>query len=465
MPPNQVLDFPIDLQNEQVVLGNALAHPEARDLFQSSAQHDWFLDDKNKVVAWCLLIMMARDIEITEDSFTLVAAEYPGTNKEYGGNTYIATLRRLCPNQNPNYGAHLNKLKTDQVKATVAKRALVKVMTAMANPGTTLAELEDGIEAARIAVQEHRPVEIDFVHGVELYDAYMEIMRKRADTEVGTFMTTGFEDLDELLIEGMAKTKISVVGGFTGMAKSAFVTNAMERQAGEGLRVGCTSLEMVKESMVDRMVSTITQYPLDLIIKNPQDMTRDEKLFLHTVVQGIRDTDLIWINDRAVQTLNSIDAQLAMLKQAGTPLDIIYIDLFGKLDDVSVADGLASNIEHKLRKTREIARRHNVHICVVVQIKRYFDMNTIRPNRPVPRPKLDKIKNSGAFAEEADLVLLLHRNKYYKPDLENDVLEIEVAKQRQGVMGTYAFFEYLGECTKIRRTDWRPDDWGDDEAA
>src|SRR3972149_4841663 len=104
----------------------------------------------------------------------------------------------------------------------------------------------------------------------------------------------------------------------------------------------------------------------------------------------------------------------------------MYIDLFGKLDDVNYENNLANSIENKMRLTRMLARKHNVHICCVVQMRRYFDMNRIRPNKPIPRPALDKIKNSNAFAKEADLIFFLHRNRYYKPDLPNDILEVMI---------------------------------------
>lgn len=459
----QALEFPIDVQNEQVILGQALNFADQRELFLVKSDWNFFQERKHRVIAWCIMTMVRREIEPEDDSFTLVANDFPDQDRAYGGNRYLSTIRKLCPSSTVNYDAHLIKLENDHVKARIASQAIMRTMVACANPHTSLDELESQLESTKAAIAEHRPVEIDFAHGENLYDDYMSLMRMRTDTELGTFVPTGYSDLDDLLTEGMTKQKVSIIAGFTGMAKSAFSTNCMNLQVGSGLRVGKCSLEMPKESELDRLISIMTGIPITNIAKETFRLPDERKRQIDMVAKGIRDTDLIFINDRATQNLRSIDTQLSLLRRSGIPLDVLYIDLFGKLDDVSVVDGLATNIEQKLRITRELARRHKVHICVISQIRRYFDLNTLRPNKPVPRPKLDKIKNSNAYAEEADLVLLLHRDKYYKPELEHDILEVYVAKQRQGEAGGCAFFEFDGPCTSIASTNLRPADWDAEE--
>lgn len=452
--------LPIDLQNEQVILGQSLNFKDQRELFITFANWDHFLDKRHKVIAWSIIAMVQRELEINDDSFVLVVNDYPDSqDRSYGGNRYLTQLRRLCPTENQNFKAHLEKLKNDYVKSTIGRDAVLKIFQLINNPQVSLTEIEASLSVAKDSIVQHKPIEIEFMYGNALYDHYLDVLKKRSSSEKGTFVTTGFEDLDANLTEGMAKSNVSVITGYTGMAKSALIHNMMIRQAAEGVAAGDVSLEMVAASVMDRMVSLITGIPLKDLIKGTKNLSEEEKRLVGRVVSSIKESERIYINDKATLNLDQIDAQLTLLERIGKPLDVLYIDLFGKLDDVSVSEGLASNIEHKLRLTRAIARKHNVHISCVVQLGRYFDLKTIRPNKPIPRPKIDNIKNSNAFAEECDLLLFLHRNKYYKPDLEHDILEIEIGKQRQGVMGVKHYFEFDMKCTKISTTTLKPDDY------
>jgi len=458
MTTEDVREVIVDIQNEQVILGQALQFVEKRDLFLSTADYSQFLEPKHKVIAWCIFEMTRRSLDINDDSFTIVLDSYPNYNRSHGGNTYLQKLRSLSPSQNLNYEKHLQKLRDDHVKCDIARNRIVDLFAQVNNPRVTTKDLMASITILQDEIQKNRPIEIDFIFGDSLKSTYEEAYKSRLEGS-GTFVTTGFSDLDEDMTEAFAKKNVSIISGFTGMAKSSWVHNAILRQAGSGLNCGLYSLEMISVAALDRMISIATGIPLMKIVKLTKELTEDERNFIQMVIDGLASSKKIFINDRALITIEDMDNELTLLKRKGIELDIVYIDLFGKLDDVSVADQLATNIEHKLRICRAIARKHNVHICNLVQIKRYFDMNTIKPGKPVPRPKLDKLKNSGAFAEEADFVLLLHRNKYYKPQLVNDILEVEIAKQRQGKMGVTKFFEFDAECTRILSTSMKPDDW------
>ena len=66
-----------------------------------------------------------------------------------------------------------------------------------------------------------------------------------------------------------------------------------------------------------------------------------------------------------------------------------------------------------------------------------------------PRPQLHELKNSGGYEEVADLVLLLHRQKYYNKSVEKDVLEVDVAKQRRGPQNERVGFEFHPEVCRV----------------
>jgi len=117
--------------------------------------------------------------------------------------------------------------------------------------------------------------------------------------------------------------------------------------------------------------------------------------------------------------------------------DLVVIDLFeyllpGEIDAGRVTDAL--------RRLKKLATRRKFCAIVVHQIKR------IKRSKN-PRPYLHELKNSGGYEEVADLVILLHRDAYYHPDAEEDILEMQIAKQRRGPQNVTVGFEFdLEHC-------------------
>lgn len=450
--------IPIDYRNEQTILGNALNFTECLEQMTAFADWDDFLEKKHKVIAWCCITMQIRQLEISDDSFNLVLAEHPNADKGYGGNTYLAKLKSICPTQNLNYLSHIEKLKADSVKYQVSNTSVVQLYQSLSNPSVGIEDLVQQLDSIKSHLEVGRSQNIDFDAANSIAERYLELLELRRQPG-GTFVTSGIDDIDEYLTEGFAPGLVSVIAGFTGCGKSSLVDNMSIGQIASGKKVGIVSLEMIAESHFDRICSILTNIPLLTIIKEINQLTGDENALLLETVEKLKGLgDKFLINDKAVVSLSDVDLQLSLLSMSGRCPDIIYIDLFGKLDDVSVEANLAQTIERKLRICRAIARKHQVHISVVVQIRRFFDMSKLSKSKKIPRPTLDKIKNSGAFAEEADLVLLPHRNKYYIPELDYDILEILVAKQRQGAMNKRIYLGFEDVCTRILPTNQVPHD-------
>ena len=456
MPETKI---PIDSRNEQVILGCALKFKDSLELFVAYSDWDDFLDPKHKIIAWCCATMYERDLEISDDSFNLVLQDFPDSqNRSYGGNTYLAKLKATCPVENPNLVEHLNKLKSDAVKNRVASGSLVDLYQQANNPLTSIGEIKSRLAEIQKELESGEKQEVHFCSSDEIAESYRRLIEERKKPG-GTFVTSGFSDLDAVLTEGFAPGLVSIVAGMTGTAKSSLVDNFSLGQLVEGIKPSIVSLEMIKESHFDRLCSIMTNIPIKTLIKTPGDLSEEElALYMDAIAALERAKHSFQINDRAIVTLEDIDFQLTIMGRMGRKPDIVYIDLFGKLDDVSVEANLPQTIERQLRIARAIARKHEVHICCVVQIRRYFDQDKVSVNRKIPRPTLDKIKNSGAFAEEADLVLLLHRNKYYLPELDYDIVEVTVAKQRQGVMNQTIYFGFEDICTRFSPTSQKPHD-------
>jgi replicative DNA helicase len=239
------------------------------------------------------------------------------------------------------------------------------------------------------------------------------------------------------------------------MAKSTVAINMAHRIAVQGIGTAVFSMETTNVSLYDKLVATLTQIPIDNLKKNTKDLSKEDHQRIANSVQQIAKLPIL-LDDQPTLNVDSIFYQIQSAQRRGYDPKVIFIDLFGKVEGSEGQDNKAARIERDCQRMRALAKILNVHFVLVVQIGRQ-GYGRGRGGR-IKRPNLIDIKNANAYAEEADLVLLLHRNKYYLPDLEDDILEIDVAKQRDGEPNTRIFFEMFGETATLVDTDKMPHD-------
>ena len=133
--------------------------------------------------------------------------------------------------------------------------------------------------------------------------------------------------------------------------------------------------------------------------------------------------------------VSQIRTAIRRTRSLGTPVDVVFIDLFDRLDDVNVARDRAGTISVKLGEIERIAKEEEVHICNLVQINRVVEGKTNK------RPTMGNLRDSGNFEQDSDLVFLLYREGYYNEDMDDNVLEVKIEKQRDGISGIW--FQFL----------------------
>jgi replicative DNA helicase len=286
----------------------------------------------------------------------------------------------------------------------------------------------------------------------ELGQRYMTNLDDRANRQ---FYTTGFTDLDEHLTEGFAPKKITTLAGFTGMAKSTVAINMAHRIAVQGIGTAVFSMESTDISMLDKLVSTLTQIPSNKLKKESATLTREEKVNIERAVKQVGELPML-INDQASISIDNMLYQLQSAMRRGYNPKVIFIDLFGKIEDVDTGENLATRIQRECKRMRVLAKQLDVHFVLVVQVGRQ-GYGRQRGGR-IKRPTLIDIKNANAYAEESDLVMLVHRNKYYMEELEDDILEVDIAKQRDGEANVKVYFEMFADTSTIMGTDKLPHD-------
>jgi len=438
---------------EQTVIGHAINDPDCFQRFVSEVDWQHFIASNHKVIAFCIKQMATLGItKVDEDCFQLVVAAFPGEDKDYGGTDYIRQLQSAFTEKTDNYEAFIERLKLYGVKSKIANTHAQEIVRLCNDPLTTIDDLRNSLNQLNSDIEVADSKTFQFKDARQLSEEYIDNLDERLHTE---FYSTGFTDLDEHLSEGFAPKQVTVMAGFTGMAKSTIAINMAHRIAVQGRGTALFSMESTDVSMMDKLVSTITQIPLKKLKKETADLTDREHKSIEKALESLNSLPLL-INDQASLSIDGILYQIQLARRRGYNPEVIFIDLFGKIEDVDTGDNLATRIQKEMKRMRVLAKVLDVHFVCIVQIGRQ-GFGRQRGGR-ILRPTLIDIKNANAYGEEANIVLLLHRNKYYLPDLDDDILEIDIAKQRDGEANIKTYYEFFPDTSTILDTDKLPHD-------
>jgi replicative DNA helicase len=145
------------------------------------------------------------------------------------------------------------------------------------------------------------------------------------------------------------------------------------------------------------------------------------------------------IDDNNGNTLAGIKAGARRWKQE-KGLDLVVVDYIGLITPAPGASTRENEISILSRGFKALARELDVPVVLLVQLNRSVE------NRQIKKPMLSDLRESGALEQDADMVIFIYREEYYKTseDVEDDgkrhIADIIVAKNRNGATGTIKLF-------------------------
>ncbi|HEX2971157.1 MAG TPA: replicative DNA helicase [Tepidisphaeraceae bacterium] len=246
-------------------------------------------------------------------------------------------------------------------------------------------------------------------------------------------LETGFFDLDDML-NGLQPGEMIIVAARPSMGKTAFAMNLVEGIAAErNIPCAVFSLEMSKQQLAQRMLCSrgkIDSHKLRRGMLQAQEYQQ-----LATVVGQLAKAP-IWVDDSAGLTPLDLRAKARRLKLQHD-IRCIMIDYMQLMDNPG-PDSRQQQISEISRAIKAVAREINVPVIALSQLNRATE------GRDGHRPRMSDLRESGSIEQDADVIMLLHREDYYKmgePDFQPDnIAEVIVAKQRNGPTGTVKLF-------------------------
>lgn len=240
-------------------------------------------------------------------------------------------------------------------------------------------------------------------------------------------LTTGFKSLDQKLL-GMQPGQMFIIAARPAMGKTAFALNlAVNSCKGSQLPVMVYSYEMLSQELSGRLLSS------EASIDSRKLRTNDyNDMDMRSIAVAIRTLSKlpIYINDSAGTTLLDIKSQARKVK-ADQGLGLIIIDYLQLMKPHVQKSSREQEIAEISRGIKELAKELGCPIIALSQLNRSATSRTDR------RPQLQDLRESGSIEQDADIVVLLHREEYYDENTpKKGMAEIIVAKNRGGEQGT-----------------------------
>jgi len=252
------------------------------------------------------------------------------------------------------------------------------------------------------------------------------LMERRDTNSVYTY----WDGFDAKLSEGFAPGKMTIIAGRTSMGKSFFKTNLIINMANNGIGVMNVCPEQGFDSEHDRIDAIMTGIHLKVFSKIKNVPIGDPKFEKIKLQQERISTQWNYscVPTRTI-TVAGVRSAIRRTKRSGVKVNVVFIDLFDRLDDVNVAKEKTANISRKLMEIERIGDEEKVHIVLLVQVGRATE------SRKDHRPAMSDLRDCGNYEQDADNIFLLYREGYYNKEIEDNILDVEVVKQRGGNAG------------------------------
>ncbi|MFB3163760.1 replicative DNA helicase [Neobacillus sp. 179-C4.2 HS] len=436
---------PQNIEAEQAVLGAIFLEPSAltvaseilipEDFYRASHQKIFNamlkLNDEGKVVDL---------VTVTEE---LAAAKLI---EDTGGVSYLSELASSVPTAaNIEYYARI-------VEEKSLLRRLIRTATEIASDGYSR---EDEVEALLseaekniLAVAQRKNA--GAFHNIKdvlvrTYDN-IEQMHQRAGEITG--LETGFIELDRMTA-GFQRNDLIIVGARPSVGKTAFALNIAQNVAHKtGENIAIFSLEMGAEQLVMRLLCA--EGNIDAQRLRTGSLTDDDWGKL-TMAMGSLSNSGIFIDDTPGVRISDIRSKCRRLKQEhGLGMILIdYLQLI--LGSGRAGENRQQEVSEISRSLKQLARELQVPVIALSQLSRGVEQ------RQDKRPMMSDIRESGSIEQDADIVAFLYRDDYYDKESENkNIIEIIIAKQRNGPTGTVSL-AFVKEYNKFVNLETRYD--------
>ena len=417
---------PHNLEAERSVIGSVLVDQSAFAKVEGLINADSFYKEAHRKIWRAIERLVARGQPV--DLVTLAEElDRSGELDEVGGRPYLVGLSEDTPTAA--FVEHYARI--------VAEKASLRRLIAAAGEIMRRAyEQEDSLEAI-LDEASKRIVEVLLTERRQeaspldslVHEAFEHIQKLHENQGVPRGVKTGFRDLDAL-IGALEPGSLNIIAARPSMGKTAFaLTIAQHAAIKEKIPVGIFSLEMPALQLATRILASEARVDMNRLRRGA--LKDHEFQWLADAAGRVAEAP-IYIDDTPDLSLMELRAKarrLAARHHIGL-IVVDYLQLMSGPSGSSRGENRQQEIAAISRGLKSLARELDVPVIALSQLSRAVE------SRPNKRPMLSDLRESGSIEQDADLVLFIFREAYYKDEPDADgVAEIIVGKHRNGPTG------------------------------
>ena len=448
---SEILDRqpPCNLEAERGVLGSILLLPAVCDDVALILHAEDFYDPANRAL---YAHMRAMNDEGRRIDTTLLVERLKncGDYESVGGAAYLAEILQSVPTAaNANYYAEI-------VKDKATLRSLIHTSTEI------LRDAYDESVAPRemLGRAEERIFAILDGRGTgqvaKIYEIMQEALtridaRMRHEHAIGG-IATGFDDFD-MAVGGLHDSELIILAARPSMGKTALALNIADQVAvNNQLTTLFVSLEMSRIELADRLLCARARVN-GQSLRNGTVTTDDRRRLVEKSAELSQAP--LFIDDTPSRSMSEIAAVARRLRRKEN-LRLVVIDYLQLIEPDNSKDPRQEQVAKIARRLKGLARELKVPVLCLAQLNRQAEVS--RENKP----RLSHLRESGAIEQDADVVMFIHREEYYRSDpdekreLERDA-DLMVAKHRNGATPDLKL-HWVREFMRFESAQRRPHD-------
>jgi len=434
---------PHSIEAEQSLIGGLMLDNTAWDrIGDVVVDGDFYRDDHRRIFRH-----IARLVELGRPADVVTVYESIEKSNEVdqtGGLAYLSEIANSTPS-----AANIRRY-AEIVRERAVLRKLVAVGDEIAanalNPaGREAKQLLDEAEAKVFEIAEAGARSTQGFTAIqpllgEVVDRIQELYDQDNPSDI-TGVPSGFVDLDKMT-SGLQPGDMIVIAGRPSMGKTAFALNIAEHVGVDlGLPVAIFSLEMSGPQIAMRFLSSVGRLDQH---KVRTGRLSDEEWEKMTVALGKLHEAPIHVDDTGALNATDLRARARRLHRQCGKLGLIVIDYLQLMTSTREGENRATEISEISRSIKALAKELAVPVIALSQLSRKVE------ERNDKRPLMSDLRESGAIEQDADIILMMYREEYYKPDTpEKGVAEVHIGKHRNGPTGTVKL-TFLGEYAKFQ---------------
>ena len=450
---------PASAEAEMSLLGAMILDPGViGEVLQSVRSGDAFYADAHKVIFDALVkhydVHQAGDLTLLIESL-----KDQDALESVGGADYLGKLAESAPaTANAVHYARLVSEKHRLRRLIDAAGAIVYDAYHMGEDAEeTVAGVVDRAERLIFEVAEEAQTSVA-EQLKDLLQQTMDILEANDGRSV-TGVASGYQDLDELT-SGLQPGELIIVAARPSMGKTALALNLAENIAlggGAGGTPAATlffSLEMSRQAVTQRILCSRSGVDSQRLRRN---MLGDADYQSLMAACGELGNAPLYIDDTPAMSITQLRAR-ARRVWSQRHVRCIFVDYMQLLTAPGASrESRQVEVSAISRGLKALARELNVPIVCLSQLNRGAEQ------REGHRPRMSDLRESGSIEQDADLVMLLHREAYYhagepdwaadNPDREH-LAELIISKQRNGPTGVVEF-EWDSKTTRFNPRQWR----------